>query len=539
MHQKTRFPWAGLAVTSAILTLLFSANAPAQTPKLWGDLTPGPFAVGFGTVEKYDYSRTFRPEKDYFGNRLEGEKARPIQLCYWYPAQADNSHTRMMYGEYAFPYPNDASFFNLLSNLQNRELGVLFSFMGNNQALVQNSMDIELYGVRDAAPVEGSFPLVLYHGGRLGSYSQNVVMCEYLASHGFIVATTHTIGPANPNVGESDEDFQTVVRDKELAMAMARDLPGVNAEKLGLLGFGYGGSTALIHQMRNSGVDAVATLQSDFLAADRTEFLSQYVSYNAPMMQVPWLQLYADNPQQAADLGLLDSLKHSKRYSTRLNSMQPMDLVSYRLMGATLTPDTARPFEAVSTGYNMVCRYVLKFFEAYLNDNETSLAWIDGGSDQQGFDTDQVAMTILTAEEVPPTQLQFVNIIQEYGIERAKEVCERYDLTNPENPIMPTGNFTQLGYQFLQRGNLDAALVMFQWGVTAFPGSANAWDSYGEVCAANEQIELALTNYRTAQELLPADSTLPPGFRPILENSITTNIERLEQQLAEQAGEGE
>jgi len=537
MHQKTRFPWVGLAVISAILTLLFSANAPAQTPELWGNLLPGPFAVGFGTVEKYDYSRTFRPEKDYFGNRLEGEKARPIQLCYWYPAQTDDSRTRMLYGEYAFPYPNDASFFNLLSNLQNRELGVLFPFMGNNQALVQNSMDIELYGMRDAAPVEGSFPLVLYHGGRRGSYSQNVVMCEYLASHGFIVATTHTIGQANPNVGESGEDFQTVVRDKELALAMARDLPGVNAEKLGLLGFGYGGSTALIHQMRNSGVDAVVTLQADFLAADAFERLTSQTFYDPLSMQAPWFQLFTENPEMPVDLSLLDSLRFAERYDCRFTGLSAQDLTTYRLLAASLTPDSTTTFTATSRGYNTTCDHVLNFLKAYLYDDPAGWAWLE--SLLEDPDPDFFTCTMIQAEEVPPTQLQFINIIREYGIERAKEVCEKYDLTNPENPIMPTGNFTQLGYQFLQRGNLDAALVMFQWGVTAHPGSANAWDSYGEACAANGQIELALTNYRTARRLLPADSTLPPGFRPILENSITTNIERLEQQLTEPSTEGE
>jgi len=73
-----------------------------------GEIKPGPYAVGFKTIEQYDYSRTFQPVKDYFGNPLPGQTARPIQVCYWYPAEPGG--TRMVYGEYAFPYPSEIGF---------------------------------------------------------------------------------------------------------------------------------------------------------------------------------------------------------------------------------------------------------------------------------------------------------------------------------------------------------------------------------------------------------------------------------------------
>jgi tetratricopeptide (TPR) repeat protein len=106
-------------------------------------------------------------------------------------------------------------------------------------------------------------------------------------------------------------------------------------------------------------------------------------------------------------------------------------------------------------------------------------------------------------------------------------------LTDPGGPILPAGTFTGLGYQFLQRGQIDQALVVFNWGVTAFPTQANAWDSYGEACAANSEFERALTYYRKAQELIPDDTSLTPAFRQILETNIPPIIEQLEQQLAD------
>jgi len=39
----------------------------------------------------------------YFGVPVEGERARPIQICVWYPAQANGELSEMTYGEYVFP----------------------------------------------------------------------------------------------------------------------------------------------------------------------------------------------------------------------------------------------------------------------------------------------------------------------------------------------------------------------------------------------------------------------------------------------------
>ena len=165
-----------------LITLIFGvalATTPhlmADTPPLWGDLEPGPYGVGFETIEQYDYSRTFGTSEDYFGTPQPGETARPIQICIWYPASATETKTGMVYGEYSYPYPNDPGFIDLLSGMQQRDLGGLFFFLGNSQPLVQGSMDKQLMAVRDAARAEGSFPLVIYHPGRMASYNHNVVL---------------------------------------------------------------------------------------------------------------------------------------------------------------------------------------------------------------------------------------------------------------------------------------------------------------------------------------------------------------------------
>ena len=78
-------------LTLHLTTLLILVGLSAlcfATPPAWGDLEPGPHAVGFKTIEQYDHSRSFSPKRDYFGDAIPGETARPIQVCIWYPAVA-------------------------------------------------------------------------------------------------------------------------------------------------------------------------------------------------------------------------------------------------------------------------------------------------------------------------------------------------------------------------------------------------------------------------------------------------------------------
>ena len=44
--------------------------------------------------------------------------------------------------------------------------------------------------VKDAPAAVGRFPVVIYHPGLGGSYEDNSVLFEYLASHGYLVLSS-------------------------------------------------------------------------------------------------------------------------------------------------------------------------------------------------------------------------------------------------------------------------------------------------------------------------------------------------------------
>lgn len=67
------------------------------------------------------------------------------------------------------------------------------------------------------------------------------------------------------------------------------------------------------------------------------------------------------------------------------------------------------------------------------------------------------------------------------------------------------GSFNQLGYRFLAAGKLDEAIAVFKLNVTAYPGSANAYDSLGEAYMKNNRNDLASENFKRSLQLDPAN----------------------------------
>src|SRR6185503_11530713 len=109
---------------------------------LWGDLQPGPYAVGVRQTDHYDQSRAFRTARTLDGKPRTGERARPIRVTVWYPAQA-TSAAPMTFGDYARGEENAILGLQGLARLDAQQRAKLLALPG--------------LGVRDAKAASGKF----------------------------------------------------------------------------------------------------------------------------------------------------------------------------------------------------------------------------------------------------------------------------------------------------------------------------------------------------------------------------------------------
>jgi predicted dienelactone hydrolase len=150
---------------------LATLSAPAATPP--NPLTPGPYPVGVTTTVFVDQSRVDAVTKE----------PRTLVTEIWYPATDE-----------ARELPKN-KFTDFMPGGISPALEMLFK---NVYKLSSADLDRNFwnYAVRDARVRAGRFPLVIFSHGNGGTRHQNTFWCDYLASHGYIVASADHTGNA-------------------------------------------------------------------------------------------------------------------------------------------------------------------------------------------------------------------------------------------------------------------------------------------------------------------------------------------------------
>ena len=114
------------------------------------------------------------------------------------------------------------------------------------------------------------------------------------------------------------------------------------------------------------------------------------------------------------------------------------------------------------------------------------------------------------------------------GVERARKLYDEAKKRDKNAVLFPEGETNQLGYQLLQAGNLEDAIVVFQMNVEAYPRSANVYDSLSDAYLAMGNKEEAVKYARKALEALDGDTSATPEFKQLIRESAARKIKELQ-----------
>jgi tetratricopeptide (TPR) repeat protein len=95
---------------------------------------------------------------------------------------------------------------------------------------------------------------------------------------------------------------------------------------------------------------------------------------------------------------------------------------------------------------------------------------------------------------------------------------------DPKATIFPEAVVNAIGYEHLQSGNVTQAIAVFSLNVSAFPASANTYDSLADAYVAAGKKDLARANAQKALDLLPSDPSVPAEFRNRLRESAEQKL---------------
>ncbi len=222
-----------ILVLSALLPTLAAAAGDTAFTFLE---RPGPHAVGLRMVEQYDNARSFR------------DGAWPLQTLVWYPA-VRGSGKPVVYGDYMALSATTLSF------------GQPRKAVGFHAWFVQGMKHAEREPVksqRDATPENGRFPVVIYAASYDAPSWENADLCEYLASHGYVVISGPGMGASREPDRQKGAEQQA--RDIAFFIAYAQTLPDADLSRIAVVGFSWGGLANVIAAARDPRIDALVSL---------------------------------------------------------------------------------------------------------------------------------------------------------------------------------------------------------------------------------------------------------------------------------------
>ncbi|HEY6253634.1 MAG TPA: hypothetical protein VI685_27065, partial [Candidatus Angelobacter sp.] len=127
-----------------------------------------------------------------------------------------------------------------------------------------------------------------------------------------------------------------------------------------------------------------------------------------------------------------------------------------------------------------------------------------------------------------PAEIKILDSIdQPGGADKVAAKLAEARQRDPKAKLFDENLVNFLGYEHLQASDTKGAVAIMKLNVTAFPESANVYDSLSDAYLADGQKDLARENARKALGLLASDTSLPPAARDGIKASAEQKLKQL------------
>jgi dienelactone hydrolase len=515
---------------AAAVVALASTTGWAQEKLLWGSLKPGPNPVGYRRLYRLDHTRQYDPEFVTDPARPPVHKPRPIYICVWYPAQKTEAEP-MAYRQYLDVSSDNALIAPFVKRLSRHVVNVVSEETVGKEpayrtpaetAAFERLLATKTFAVKDARPAKGRFPVVIHHPGLGGVPDDSSVLCELLASHGYVVLSSAYPNWYAEGVGIGS-DLHTSFRDLEFLSRFARKLPFADADRLGAMGHSWG-AIALLHwaALPDSALRAFVTLDSGFEHVSvedcGAEPLMFHMKTNKGNIRAAALRFASTERKPNFDL-LGPHLKNAPRYEAAVAGLTHNDYVMHGAIRPALMPKKwPDPKGARRTSYDRICRHVQLFFDATLKRQAAARESLQKSVRGEGLD-DGFRLKFKPAAPAPPTHAQLASYLKEHGVEKTVALIRSI-------PKLSTQRVASAAFCLLKDHDAKAALPALRYATRQYPKVAGYRVWLGQALALTGDRPGALAAYRKAAELLPADKTAG-NWRENYKNQIEKGLKEL------------
>ncbi len=387
------------------LSVFFSSiSSYSQTNTI--SLDYGEHSVGFKHKWLSNYSQNSCGELEHTGS------GKPMLLGVWYPGQSNRKTKTMTLRDYVemTNLTGDAKLIERIKNFAfnswlNYTLVEDYSDSTYETKLTayEQSMNLACKAQYGTETIKGKFPVIIYHHGAGGTYDDNAQMCEFYASHGYIVISSSFLQCQNNVVFEA-YDWNANVSDLHTILNYIHTIEYADHDNIGLIGHSMG------CQMGYAAVAGHGSAYKCFVAMDPTwdgqtydelysdwgeSSMLSYIKENRHNVTLPILHMatFRQNtgiPEDSAQvmneahkmqLPITDLLLHCERTQITTNpefghesfiSQGGYDYL--RMINSFTDPEEIAYVQLQIKQYNFVCNTTLGYLNKHLKPNHQTIA---------------------------------------------------------------------------------------------------------------------------------------------------------------------
>ncbi|MCS0611257.1 hypothetical protein NX783_00685 [Massilia kyonggiensis] len=485
------------------LLLAFALAHTATAADFTPSAPPGPYRVGLHVRQQYDRARVYQhPRNPVTAQATSGDRARPLQTLIWYPAIGTGG--ALTYRDYVATVATEEEF----SRMPDQVRRATDALVETRAPQVQRDLASPMRALRDAPERPGKFPVVIYAPSHSAYAIENVDLCEYLASHGYIVIATPSLGPRSHAMTADLEGAEAQAGDIGFLVGYAQTLPQADANRIAVVGHSWGSLASVLAATRDDRIRALVTLEGSLRAAyDYINGGPRAAKYVTPeRLGIPLLFMTRLQDEGAIGSELLARMRYADVYLATLDAASHMDFSSWSLR---MAPDAAfgkRTRAQSAQAYGAMARMVERFLDARLRNDAPARRQLDDALAANRPPAGFVSFALRGAAGAPPTLDTFLEQLGQQGFEHIAAIYDRLHAQNPDLALDPL-QAHDWGMKLLRERRPADAMQVFRLGVKLYPERFDfLYDGLGRAYEAAGERDAAIANYRQALALEPGQA---------------------------------
>lgn len=369
-----------------LLCLFLFQSVAAQDLYHHADLSFGTYKVGFRSAIIYDNDRPALTEQS-------NKTGRAIHISVWYPGEVRSDAKPMYFKAYADDVtrminPIPVSIESTRDGL--RQMKILVSQLHGDSAVLNQHLSSLLASKTnafyDVKPIKQSFPVVFYPE----STWLNSIMCEFLASHGYIVVSTSRHGSKNADFEwQTVNGIETLVKDSQFALTIVKQQFELKDPPVAVMGVGMNASAGLAWMMRDTNVKALVSLEGGIITGYEYKLIQTSPHFNKERVKSPMLVIHS--PHESVNPALIDNYNFADRHMVHLPRMSEFYYLNFGVWEPTMKGILGPAPGDTRLGFKWEATYTLNFLDWQLKQKDSGKQFFSKTPEQLGV-PDGIAM---------------------------------------------------------------------------------------------------------------------------------------------------